>query len=65
MEVNIFTIVALVAGFVAGALVTRNNFAKVNKIVTDIDQKVDQLKKSQSKPKPIRRGRKPKQQTGK
>lgn len=62
MEINIITIVALVAGFVAGVLVTRNNFAKVNKIVSDIDQKVDEIKNSRSKP-PARRGRKPKAKT--
>jgi hypothetical protein len=60
MDINIITILALVAGFVAGVLVTRNNFAKVNKVVSDIDSKIDTLK-ADKKPAPRkRRGRAPK-----
>lgn len=60
MDINIITILALVAGFVAGVLVTRNNFAKVNKVVSDIDSKIDTLK-ADKKPTPRkRRGRAPK-----
>lgn len=44
MEVNIVTLIALVAGFIAGVLVTRNNFTKVNKIVSDLDSKINDLK---------------------
>jgi len=60
MDINIITILALVAGFVAGVLVTRNNFAKVNKVVSDIDIKIDSLK-ADKKPAPRkRRSRAPK-----
>lgn len=45
MEINILTIVSLIAGFIAGVLVTRNNFTKVNKVVSDIDSKIDKVKK--------------------
>lgn len=64
MDINITTIIALAAGFVAGVLVTRNNFAKVNKVVSDIDSKIDSLKgadKPAAKAAPRkRRGRAPK-----
>lgn len=46
MEINTLTIVSLIAGFIAGVLVTRNNFTKVNKVVSDIDSKIDTVKKS-------------------
>lgn len=60
MDINIITILALVAGFVAGVLVTRNNLSKVNKVVSDIDNKIDSLK-ADKKPAPRkRRGRAPK-----
>ena len=62
---TVITLIVFLAGFITGALVTRNNIKHVNNVVEEardiasaVDKKIDALREEQKKP-VTKRGRKP------